>query len=130
MSSSFDRIPEPGIPPAPKGFVPIQEIEEKALDPHWEISDVAWDWNLGLLDDRQLLRRYHDAAAELTAQALTFDEHDRMVPRDFSQKELDAANALQHYWQTVCEIKVRKAVREVLAAVAQEQNSAGGNRGE
>lgn len=109
------------VPPPPKDFLPITQIEEKVSEDRWELSDEAWEWNLGLLNDQQLLRRYHDASAELTAQALTFDENDRMVPREFSHKELDAANALQHYWQTVCEIKVRKAVREVLAAVAQEE---------
>jgi hypothetical protein len=123
--SGFDKIPERDdlvVPLPPEGFVPVAEVEEQLMSEHWALDDPACQqWDFSLLSDAELLRRFHNAGAELTAQALTFDEHDQMVPRKFSQRELDAANALDHYWRVYVEIKVRRAVREVLQAIAQEQ---------
>lgn len=129
MSSGFDHIPErddPGIPPAPKGFIPIQEWAEKALDPRWEISDPAWqEWDFAMLSDEQLLRRYRDASAELQAQALELTDDGHFVPRQFSEEELTRARALVNYWRTWAEVHLRHELRRVMQALAEVGGSHG-----
>ena len=123
--NGFDRIPERDdlvTPPPPAGFVPVEEIAEQLMSEHWDVNDPAWrQWDFSLLSDKELLKRFHDASAELTAQALTFDDKDRIVPRNFSQEELDAANALDHYWRVYVEIRVRREMRKLLQAFATEE---------
>jgi hypothetical protein len=119
--SGFDRIPERDdsvVPPPPEGFLPVEVVEEQFMSEHWKLSDPAWtQWDFSLLSDKELLKRYHDASAELTVQVLTFDEEDHIIPRQFSQQELDAANALDHYWRAYCEVKVRSELRKLLQAL-------------
>jgi hypothetical protein len=67
------------------------------------------------------VRRHHDAAAELQAQALELTDNGHFVPHKMSPEEIDRGWALTNYWRTVVEIMVRRAMN-VLAAVAREEH--------
>ena len=93
--NGFDKIPErddlvSDIPPAPAGFVPVEIVKEKFAELHWPVDDEAWSWNVEMMSDEELVRRFHNASAELEAQALELTDAGEIVPREFSERELAA----------------------------------------
>ena len=75
------------------------------------------------MSDEQLLRRFHDASAELQAQALELTDEGHFVPRVFSEEEITRARELVNYLRTWSEVHLRHELRKVAQALAMEERS-------
>ena len=116
--SNFDDLLTP-----PPGFVPIGEAEDKLREDRWDVNDESWnDWNFELLSDEALLKRYHDAAMELEAQAFRLTDDGQIVPREFTEEELTRARSLRNFWKAYCEVRVRSELREFMQSFLKEES--------